>query len=95
MMPVTPGRTGMRYVTILWDDGPDGNVEHIAYHGLTPDDVESVLQNRRTRLERSRSTGRLVVFGHTATGRYVMVAFDEIDEMTVYPITAYDVPEPG
>ena len=31
-----------------WDDptDPDGNTAHIAEHGLTPDEVESVLRDR-------------------------------------------------
>lgn len=85
----------MRYVTIIWDDSPGGNVEHVAGHGLTPDEVEGVLQDRRNVLDVSRSTGALAVFGFTATGRHIMVAFEEIDEFMSYPITAYDVPVPG
>lgn len=40
----------------------------------------------------SRSSGRPVVFGDTSTGKHLMVAYEEIDADTVYPITAYDVP---
>jgi hypothetical protein len=40
----------------------------------------------------SRSSGRPVVFGDTSTGRHLMVAYDEIDEDTIYPVTAYEVP---
>lgn len=34
----------MRQVKILWDDdeNPDGNVQHIAAHELTKEDVEHV-----------------------------------------------------
>jgi hypothetical protein len=35
-----------------------------------------------------------VAFAYTSPGRFIMVAFDEIDDATVYPVTAYDVPEP-
>ena len=45
----------------LWDDGPDGNVEHIAEHGLTPDEVESAFDNIETE-STSRSTGRPALF---------------------------------
>lgn len=35
----------MRY-EFLWDDDPDeGNVPHIAEHGLTPEDVEHAFHN--------------------------------------------------
>lgn len=28
---------------VIWDDEPDGNVDHVAEHGLTPDEVDAVL----------------------------------------------------
>jgi hypothetical protein len=83
----------LNFTSILWDrdDDPDGNVQHIADHGLTKDDVEYVFDNP-TGTDISRSSGRPVVFGATDTGRYIMVAYDLIDASTVYPVTAYDVP---
>jgi len=37
----------MRYFQVIWDDesNPEGNVQHIAEHGLTIEDVEHVLEN--------------------------------------------------
>jgi hypothetical protein len=58
------------------------------------DEVEDVLLDPTSALEPSSSSGRRVAFGYTSAGRYLMAAFDEIDEWTVYPVTAYDVPEP-
>ena len=29
--------------TIIWDDEPGENVEHVAEHGLTPDEVDEIL----------------------------------------------------
>jgi len=84
----------MDYLSIVWDDSEGGNLEHIAEHGLTSDEVEDVLRDPESKFGRSRQSGLPVAFGYTSTGRYIMVAFDEIDEDTVYPITAYDVPEP-
>jgi len=78
---------------IIWDleDDPNGNVQHCADHGITQDEVEEVLENA-TDADISRSSGRPVVFGDTAGGRHLMVVYDEIDEDTIYPITAYEVP---
>ena len=28
--------------TVIWDDDPGGNVDHIAINGLTPEEVEDV-----------------------------------------------------
>jgi hypothetical protein len=36
-------------VQIIWNDEQGGNVEHIEEHGLTVEDVEHVLQNRKSR----------------------------------------------
>jgi uncharacterized DUF497 family protein len=78
---------------ILWDldDDPDGNVQHCAEHGVTKEEVEEVLQNADDS-DISRSSGRPVVFGDTSTGRHLMVVYEEVENDTVYPITAYEVP---
>jgi uncharacterized DUF497 family protein len=83
----------MPFDAIIWDldDDPDGNVQHCAEHGVTKEEVEEVLANP-TDTDISESSGRPVAFGDTSTGRHLMVVFDEIDEDTVYPVTAYDVP---
>ena len=85
----------MPYTTILWDldDDPEGNVQHCSEHGISKEEVEEVVENA-TDKDVSRSSGRPVVFGDTSTGRHLMVAFDEIDAETVYPVTAYEVPRP-
>ena len=85
----------MRFLTVIWDDGEGENVEHIAEHGLTPDDVEDVLNDPDSVFDVSRSTGRPIAFGYTRTGRYIAVVYEELDPLTVYPLTAYDAREPG
>jgi uncharacterized DUF497 family protein len=78
---------------IIWNDDPGDNVEHIAEHGLLPDEVEYVLANNESESE-SDSSGRPCVFGFTEDGRYIIVIYDQIDEDAIYPVTAYEVPEP-
>ena len=34
-----------------------------------------------------------LAFGFTPDGRYILVVFEQIDKMTVYPVTAYEVEE--
>ena len=82
----------MGYATILWDldDDPDGNVRHVADHGVTKEEVEEVLQ-RPSGIDSSRSSDRPIVFGWTSAGRFLVVVFEEIDRDTAYPVTAYDV----
>ena len=84
----------MPFDAIIWDldDDPNGNVQHCADHGVTKEEVEEVLENA-TDVDVSRSSGRPVIFGNTSSGRHLMVVYDEVDEDTVYPITAYEVTE--
>ena len=81
---------------IIWDleDDPDGNTQHIEEHGISMDEVEEVLLNSRNKVLESRSSGSPIVFGHTSSGRHIAVVFEHIDDnpLTLYPITAYDVP---
>ncbi len=77
---------------IAWD--PEENVQHVAEHGLTPEEVDSVLENP-LREGASQTTGRPVVWGWTYTGRHIMVVF-EVDDaggyVVICPVTAYEVP---
>ena len=84
----------MDYLTIIWDldDDPQGNVQHIAEHDLTKEEVEEVLAEPEGR-STSRSSGLPLVFGATSTGRFIAVVFQEIDADTVKPVTAYDLEE--
>lgn len=83
-----------------WDE-PDeerGNTVHIAEHGLTPEEVESVLGNEQTQFDLSDASGRPIAFGATFTGRFIAVVFEVLnpdDPLIIRPITAYEVPEPG
>ena len=55
--------------SFFWDDenDPDGNVEHIAEHDLTMEDVEHVLKNP-TDQGASKATGFPAVWGYTPDG---------------------------
>ncbi len=79
------------FINIIWDE--DANVAHIAEHGFDPEDVEYVLNNWESD-GFSQSSGRPCVFGHTLDGDYIIVVYEQIDEDTIYPVTAYEVNEP-
>ncbi len=78
--------------SVIWDlpDDPDGNVQHIAQHGLNEDEVEDVLLDPDVPVEISASSGRPLKQGWTMTGRYIVVVWEQIDEDTVMPVTAYE-----
>jgi uncharacterized DUF497 family protein len=89
----------LRDALIDWDDSDDegSNTAHVAEHGLTPEEVESVLYGEKTTFDLSDSTGRPIAFGNTDTGRFIAVVFEVLnlaDPLIIRPITAYDVPEP-
>jgi len=87
-----------RIHSVWWDldDEPDGNVEHIAQHGLTKEEVEDVLGNPSNPTDQSQSSGRPATFGWTSTGKHIIVIWEEVeaDPLTAYPVTAYEVPPP-
>jgi uncharacterized DUF497 family protein len=82
---------------VIWDDEPGGNVEHVAEHGLTPEEVDEVLLDDAIPTAHSATTNRPCKFGYTSTGKYLIVIWDEVnhDPRMIYPVTAYEVPEPS
>ncbi len=84
----------MPVIDILWDlpNDPDGNVLHIAEHGLIPADIEFVFNNPLKKIN-SRSTGAPIISGRLPSGELVVVIYQEIDGLSVYPITAYAIEE--
>ena len=63
----------MRIHQIIWDldEDPDGNVQHIAEHGLSIEEDEVVV---------SYSSGRPIVLGETGSGKRIAVEFDVVEE---------------
>jgi uncharacterized DUF497 family protein len=82
----------MPWYEVVWNYEPGGNVEHIAEHDLTPEDVEAAIQDPLDTTT-SRSSGRPVLAGYTHDGRLIIVVYEEVDDITIYPITAYEVEE--
>jgi uncharacterized DUF497 family protein len=89
----------LRDALVDWDDPdvPSSNTAHIAEHGLSADEVDSVLVGEHATFDISQSSGRPVAFGRTSTGRFIAVVFEIlnlVDPLVIRPITAYDVSEP-
>ena len=84
----------MNDTILIWDldDDEEGNVLHIAEHGLTKDEVASVFRDANHWTTESESSGRPLTFGTTYTGRYIAVIWEHVDDdpLTIYPITAYE-----
>ncbi len=89
----------MANVECLWDleDDPEGNVQHIAEHGITIEEAEEVVRDCYDAAVASRSSGRPTVFGWTSTGKYLAVIFEVVDKQRpqVYVVTAFESPPPA
>ena len=87
-----------RQVVVIWDleDDPEGNVQHIAEHGITQDEVEEVVSARHETAVASRRSGLPATFGWTTTGKYLCVIFDyvEVEPPAIRPVTAFETPPP-
>jgi uncharacterized protein len=72
---------------LIW---PEDRVDHIARHGVDPEEVEEVCFGRPLVL-RAKASGRspaYYVLGQTATGRYLFCVVLEFPEGKGYPVTA-------
>ena len=83
----------MRIDRIIWDldDDPDGNVQHIAENGLTPEEVEQILLQAEE-IGTSDSSGLPMVFGLAGTGSYIGVVFQIVEKIpfSVRVVTAFE-----
>lgn len=79
----------MPFYFFVWDDE---NEQHLAEHGVSPDEFEEIVCDPDGESD-SRATGRPIAFGETASGKYLACVYEFIDDVTVYPITAYEVDE--
>lgn len=78
----------------LFDFYWDGEiVAHLAEHDVSPGDFEQVVQSAALRGQ-SRSSGRPCCWGESADGRYLLCVYEYIDEVTIFPITAFEVRPP-
>ena len=77
----------MPWLDVIWTRE---NRRHIGEHGIKAREVEEVLREPSSEGV-SRTSGMPVVFGYTKGGRWLCVVYARIDEITVYPITAYEV----
>ena len=74
----------------LWTEETIG---HIAEHGISQDDFEHVFCNPTSK-GYSRSSNLPVVWGYTPDGQYIIAVYEQLDDVTVLPVTAYEVREP-
>jgi len=77
----------VRVIDLEWDED---NEEHVARHGVQPDEVENVCFGRHWAI-RSSGRNKLALFGQTAGGRYLLVIVERLGSGWYRPITARDM----
>lgn len=83
------GIAWMAYFEFIWIDSV---VEKLLEREISTEDIVGIMSAPAGQ-DLSRSTGLPVAFGHLADGRFVIVVYRWLDQFTVQPITAYEVPE--
>lgn len=78
---------GMKIHEFIW---PEDRIDHIAGHGVTPEEVEEACFGQGF-VQRARSEGENPVYyvlGQTEAGRYLFCVVIQFPEGKGYPVTA-------
>jgi uncharacterized DUF497 family protein len=79
----------MRITKLDWDHY---RIDHIAQHGVEPEEVWEVCENP-LHLAHRQGRNRYRLYGQTADGRYLFVVLEHIEGTIFKPITARDMTE--
>lgn len=77
----------MRIRRLIW---PQDRIDHIARHGVTPEEVEEICLSNSL-VQKARSTGAspaYYVLGQTQAGRYLFCVVIGFPDGNGYPVTA-------
>jgi hypothetical protein len=66
------------------------NLLHLEENTISPDEFEEIVQNPEI-VDVSRTSRRPIALGTTSTGRTIACIYEMLDELTVLPITAYEI----
>ena len=79
----------MPFFDFIWLDAV---LDKLAEREISADEIEAIISHPEFE-DLSRSSGLPVAFGHLMDGRLVIVVYRWVDQVTVQPITASEVPE--
>jgi len=77
----------MEIIEFEWDDG---NIEHIARHGVSPDEVEDVAFDDEPWIRKGKK-GTRYMLGYSVAGRYLFVVYVLPGKGIARVITAMDM----
>lgn len=75
----------MRILRLIWDEW---NLDHIAKHNVTPEEVEQVCKDKHLANKWKNKTYRVI--GQTKDGRYLTIFLAPRLRQSYYPVTARD-----
>ena len=81
----------MAYFEFQWTDEI---IEHLAEHEVRPEEFEEIV-SFPDRRGKSRTSGSPCCWGETCDGRYLFCVYEQLDPVTIIPVTAYDVSRRG
>jgi hypothetical protein len=68
----------------------DEIIEHLAEHGVTPDDFEAAFLNP-VEITVSASSGEPAIKGFDESGRLLFCVYREISDVDIEPVTAFEI----
>lgn len=79
----------MRYFhRLYWNDK---NIEHIARHHVTPNEVEEITFSETRRIRKGKGEHIYYIFGQTNSGRYLFIVLLDLGGHSGKVITARDM----
>jgi len=84
-----------KFIKLRWSDY---RIQHIARHGITPEEVEEVIYRDKHRIIRKGASSSnypgkhfYYIFGSTSEGRLLSIVLLHVGEIIYVPITARDM----
>jgi uncharacterized DUF497 family protein len=81
-----------KHMEIIWFEWDDNNIEHIARHNVTPDEVEDIAFDDEPWIRKGRE-GTRYMLGYTVAGRYLFTVYTLTSKGVARVITAMDMDE--
>ncbi|MDP3063821.1 MAG: hypothetical protein Q8O40_11530 [Chloroflexota bacterium] len=78
----------MQISELEWDDD---NIEHVARHSVTPQEIEEVCFG--VHVSRREGRQRYILSGQSHAGRYLNVVVERLNKGLFRPITAFEMSE--
>jgi hypothetical protein len=86
-------RACLFYKKLVWFRWNEWNIDHVATHGVTPEEAEYVVEHARRPFPRYEGDGKYLVRGQSDAGRWLQVVYVFDPPGVVYVIHARPLKE--